>query len=58
MLARMKIATAIAARLDAICARLNAGLLAVAIVLAVVNCAVALAQAPDIPWQVADIPAP
>lgn len=54
----MKTAALIAARLDAACARLNAGLLAVAIVLAVVSCAVALAQAPDIPWQVADIPAP
>jgi hypothetical protein len=54
----MKTVALLAARLDAACARLNAGLLAVAIALAAVSVAVALAEAPGIPWQIADIPAP
>jgi hypothetical protein len=54
----MKTVALLAARLDATCARLNAGLLAVAIALAAVSGAVALAKAPSIPWQITDIPAP
>jgi hypothetical protein len=54
----MKSIATLAARLDAACARLNAGLLAVALVLALASGAVALAEAPGIPWQFADIPAP
>jgi hypothetical protein len=54
----MKTIAHIAARLDAVCARLNDGLIAVAVVLAVVTGAVAVAQLPDAAWQNTDVPAP
>lgn len=58
MMAGMKKIARIAARLDAVCARLNDGLLAVAVVLAVIAGALALAEGPDTAWQSIDIPAP
>jgi uncharacterized membrane protein HdeD (DUF308 family) len=54
----MKSIVRLVVRLDRACARLNDGLVAVAVVLAIVTGWVALAQRPEAAWQVTDIPAP